>query len=114
MSTTTDRLEFAALLAMELPHLGQYRVAKLAEGLMSLGRSAHRLAEDMCNRDVPNAGDKQDRLYAKAIAMLNEFGARIIKPNFQYDPRGCCLKLLLPSGAYNGFGGREDGWCVPS
>ena len=36
-----------------------------------------------------------------------------IKPNFQGDPRGCCVKLLLPSGKSNSWGGAEDGYCVP-
>ena len=36
-----------------------------------------------------------------------------IKPNFSGDPRGCCVKLLLPSGRYNSWGGAEDGFCVP-
>lgn len=28
------------------------------------------------------------------------------------DPRGYVVKLKLPSGAHNGWGGAEDGWCV--
>jgi hypothetical protein len=31
---------------------------------------------------------------------------------FTYDPRGATVKLRLPSGAANNFGG--DGWCVPT
>lgn len=30
------------------------------------------------------------------------------------DPRGCCVKLLLPSGRWNSMGGAEDGFCVPT
>jgi len=36
-----------------------------------------------------------------------------IVPNFSGDPRGCCVKLLLPSGRWNSGGGEEDGFCVP-
>jgi len=37
-----------------------------------------------------------------------------ITPNYQGDPRGCCVKLLLPSGRWNSWGGKEDGFCVPT
>ncbi len=37
-----------------------------------------------------------------------------IKPNFSYDPRGACVKLLLPSGRWNSWGGKEEGYCVPT
>jgi len=37
-----------------------------------------------------------------------------IKPNFSGDPRGCCVKLLLPSGRWNSWGGKEKGYCVPT
>lgn len=37
-----------------------------------------------------------------------------IKPHFGGDPRGCCVKLILPSGRYNSWGGAEDGFCVPT
>jgi len=37
-----------------------------------------------------------------------------IVPSFQSDPRGCCVKLLLPSGRWNSWGGEEDGFCVPT
>ena len=37
-----------------------------------------------------------------------------IKPNYQGDPRGCCVKLILPSGRWNSWGGKEDGFCVPT
>lgn len=37
-----------------------------------------------------------------------------IKPNHSGDPRGCCVKLILPSGRYNSWGGAEDGFCVPT
>jgi hypothetical protein len=33
-------------------------------------------------------------------------------PIFTYDPRGATVKLHLPSGATNSFGG--EGWCVPT
>lgn len=37
-----------------------------------------------------------------------------ITPNFQGDPRGECVKLMLPSGRYNSWGGAEEGFCVPT
>jgi len=37
-----------------------------------------------------------------------------IKPHFSGDPRGACVKLILPSGRWNSFGGAEEGFCVPT
>lgn len=37
-----------------------------------------------------------------------------IKLNFQGDPRGACVKLILPSGKWNSWGGEESGFCVPT
>lgn len=37
-----------------------------------------------------------------------------IKPIFSGDPRGACVKLILPSGKHNSFGGEEHGYCVPT
>jgi len=44
-------------------------------------------------------------------AACNPWG---IKPKFNGDPRGACVKLILPSGRYNSWGGKEDGYCVPT
>lgn len=37
-----------------------------------------------------------------------------IVPTFSGDPRGACVKLVLPSGRWNSAGGAEDGYCVPT
>jgi hypothetical protein len=37
-----------------------------------------------------------------------------IMPTFSGDPRGACVKLILPSGRYNSCGGAECGFCVPT
>ena len=36
-----------------------------------------------------------------------------IVPKFSAEPRGACVKLLLPSGRYNGAS-EEEGFCVPT
>ena len=36
-----------------------------------------------------------------------------IVPNHGGDPRGCCVKMILPSGRWNSWGGAEEGFCVP-
>lgn len=33
---------------------------------------------------------------------------------FEGDPRGACVKLILPSGRNNSWGGAEEGFCVPT
>jgi hypothetical protein len=68
-------------------------------------------AINLCNREVSAAEQTAaQRAKDRIEAACEPWG---IKPNFGGDPRGCCVKLLLPSGRWNSFGGREVGFCVP-
>ena len=52
--------------------------------------------------------------------MLDEWGATywtydaLSRPISRHDPRGAVVKLILPSGKWNSWGGAEDGYCVPT
>lgn len=55
--------------------------------------------------------ERQEAQAEKRIAEIcAPFG---IVPNFGGDPRGYTVKLKLPSGAYNTWGGSGDGYGVP-
>lgn len=53
---------------------------------------------------------REARVEARMRAILAPFG---IVPTFGGDPRGYTVKLKLPSGAYNTWGGSEEGFGVP-
>ena len=58
--------------------------------------------------DVARVSAKSKRIEYRVVQLLAPFG---IKPIFGGDPRGCVLKLNVPSGKTNGWGG--EGVCVP-
>jgi hypothetical protein len=106
--TATNRLEvleFACLMAREFPEV---KPAQLAE-LMSLAKRHGKLAERECN--VGDVSDKTwERLEAKIRAICEEIGCGV---KLGGDPRGYTVKVIVPSGRYNTWGGAEDGWGVP-
>lgn len=53
---------------------------------------------------------REVKLRDKATALAKRLGLKI---HFNGDPRGAAIKIHTPrTGAYNSFGGAEDGWCV--
>jgi hypothetical protein len=71
-----------------------------------------RLAVEACNRELTDGEKRQDdRCQLRIEAACTPWG---IKPTFNGDPRGNVVKLLLPSGRWNSWGGKEDGYCVPT
>lgn len=83
--------------------------AMLVDRLMMLGRRAQRNAENLCN--VQDYVDKQDSIVKAVQKTLTEAG---VSAKFKVggDPRGYCLKIGLPDGSYNTWGGAEEGWGV--
>jgi len=57
---------------------------------------------------------RDERREAKLRAKAEELAKRIgLSIHFNGDPRGAAIKIHTPrTGAYNSFGGAEDGWCV--
>jgi hypothetical protein len=106
--TATNRLEvleFACLMAREFPNA---RASDL-DLLMRLAKRHGKLAERECN--VGDVSDKTwERLEAKIRAVCAEIGCEV---KLGGDPRGYTVKVIVPSGRYNTWGGAEDGWGVP-
>jgi hypothetical protein len=111
MTDNFNRMEFAARLAIEC-QCKPYVAAAHAETLIRFGRAIQRFNETACNVGLTDAQEKQRERKVEAIRgyLAKEFG-----PGFSVfingDPRGAALKLRVPSGANNDFGG--DGICVP-
>ena len=97
------------------PRKGAHQIADDALTLIRYGRTLHGLAERACNGyhddDEANRDDaKARRLEEKAGKIAAEYGGTV---ETQGDPRGACLRLHLPTGVYNTWGGMEAGYAVP-
>ena len=124
MSYQSDRDEFVGVIVAEVGQPTTTRTdngvnERIAADAVALARlilrnaqTIQRHATDLCNREVTGremtaalrAGDR-------IRAACEPWG---IVPHFNGDPRGACVKLLLPSGRWNSWGGKEDGYCVPT
>lgn len=117
MSHDRDRGEFVEVLRAE----GVPEAVALA--VLRDTQRIHTLSEHQCG-DGTGSGpygeptqaelDRWDRAEDAAAARITErlqpYG---IAANFQGDPRGAVVKLRLPSGRSNDFGG-EGFYCVPT
>jgi hypothetical protein len=120
--TKEDRQEYAAFIALLARKADQgisaRSVARAADDLCRLSRRHARLAEKTCNVAMGDAEqdahqraeDKTEERMNTALSCLNIEGAAL---KFGGDPRGFTVKLLLPSGEYNTWGGAEEGYGVP-
>lgn len=121
-SKTEEIIEFGAVLAREYPHTSPHMIATQATAFIDLARKHHRLAEAACNRELTGAERKAyDEITTQGLpriltrlqgaednAISDEARAAILVSG---DPRGATVKLKLPSGKTNDFGG--EGWCPP-
>ena len=115
MSETSERDQFVSIMTREVPGV---RTADLGE-LMRLARRHGRIAERECNGHQTPSGDwdeaaaKRDeqaseRVEARITAICERIGC---KADFSGDPRGATVKLIVPSGYSDSWGG--VGVCVP-
>lgn len=131
MSNTKDLMEFIAILQSEFSDKNPYHMALAAEQIIRLGRRHHRLAEIHCSRDFqPNEAiqygqdpnnvdeviDESSPLYKRTIEYkLGEVSEEFFDGKLGFklsgDPRGVTVKLVVPSGRTNDFGG--EGIRVP-
>ena len=112
MSKTAELAAYVAALAQ---HFKGYHPDVIAQNALKLRRQATRHAWyclQACNRGLTDAEEAaQDKLEAAMAAHVsaNFSGVRV---EFQHDPRGATVKLILPDGRSNSFAGGY--WCVPT
>lgn len=114
MSAPKDREHFAAHLAREVsPKLMNVeQTTELAQRLMRWASSYKRLRVADCNRELlaselARIGQLEKRIKAEIRALGPGWGVQL-----GGDARGCTVKLKVPSGYGNDWGG--EGWlCVP-
>ena len=111
MSRCSDKLEFVAVLARELPHHTPSVLAELAEKLMRVGAAQGRLALALCN----DAGlDQED--YEIKLGRIRKRLSNLLDPlEIGYttggDARGFTVKLVFKSKRSNTWG--DDGYGIP-
>ena len=113
MATKADDFAlFVAVLAEAQPGKAPHHVVMQAIAYRRLARLLHRFAEADCNGVATPAMAKADaKNDAEAVRLGVEDGFDV---KVAGDPRGYCLKLVLPTGRYNTWGGTEEGWGVPT
>ena len=112
MGMTRDKMEFTAILARECPQISALGVVAIAQKLMRLGATFNRMAVEQCNREWTEADEKKRERIRQRIMMLSDDLGFDKTPRFQNDPRGCTVKLRVPSGRTNDWG--QEGICVPT
>ena len=104
---TSDEVCFVDVLA----RAGVGNPGTLAHELLRRGRSHCRLHEAACNGELTPAQEaREGRIRDEIEALCKPYN---IKPQFGGDPRGNTVKLMLATGEYNTWGGKECGWGVP-
>lgn len=130
-----ERDEFMIILSKELPEMAIHHLGDLGRALMMHRAKLHRLAEAECNGAYPyHGGYRETMIECGACGTWNAFASvsrkgnvcrecrsraavvELLKgtgitPIFGGDPRGCVLKLKMPSGYTNDWG--REGVCVP-
>lgn len=112
MSYQKERAEFVATMALELATSSD-SVTDLVHKICREATIINTHAVNACNRETTQAEDDRAE---KAAARLAELCApHGIKVKTCGDPRGYVVKLLLPrTERYNTWGGKEEGWGVPT
>jgi len=81
--------------------------------IIQIAHTHHHLAEVYCSVELTEKQEarrekREQNIEAEITRLCAPYG---IVPKFQGDPRGCTVKLKLPSGRTNDWG--QEGWCVP-
>lgn len=92
-----------------LPQLHPANVTDVVN-LFSIADRLHKYAEGDCNYGLSEAQRKRvANLETRAVAHASALGVTL---KFNSDPRGYAVKVLLPNGDYNTWGGKEEGWGI--
>ena len=89
-------------------------VNRIADLIMRQGTTYGRLQEDSCNvemndRQLARHEKKEQQVEARVTVLAKQLGC---VPDFQGDPRGHTIKLVVPSGNTDDWG--RTGICVPT
>lgn len=113
MAKQKDREEFIAIMQAEFPDRSTGEVLTMARQFMRYSATSNRLAETICSVDLGPAGNERiaredEANDARIEALAAKWGMKAVLSG---DPRGCTVKLQVPSGRTNDWG--QEGICVP-
>ena len=99
-----------------LPSIGQTpAIVATCSLLCRAARTYGRLQVTACNRELTERERKRDESAAERInelvLQLPLVDGQFIKADLNGDPRGATVKLILPDGRFDDWGG--EGICVP-
>ena len=105
--------EFVAKLQKHFTLRGlNYHAEKSARELVLLTARYDRLQETACNRNLSFEEIEKERRIEEQFARLSR--AYELPFKFGGDPRGYTVKCFLADGSYNTWGGKEEGYGIPS
>jgi hypothetical protein len=107
MTKTRDLAEFYAAMGQEYP--GVSGLAAILEELVRLSKRHAKLQERACNEEMPEDYAVDAKCEARIRKLCEQLPGCV--PVFSGDPRGVTVKLKVPSGRTNDWGG--TGICVP-
>lgn len=84
---------------------------KEAAELIRLAATHQRLRVESCNRELTEREEKRLENTRKKITDIS--AACNCEARCGGDPRGYTVKLVMPHGAYNTWGGEEEGYGIP-
>lgn len=114
MSYTTEREAFIARIAREAT-CNYFDAIPHARAILRDATTHHRYAEAECSEEMTDARAAWvERRSAACEHRITERCAALgfPAPMFSGDPRGCTVKIRLPSGYSDSWGG--EGFCVPT
>lgn len=85
---------------------------ELARLILRNAATLQRLAEAACERELTGRELVQEGRCQRRI--LDACTPWDIRATVGGDPRGAVVKLILPNGEWNSWGGPESGYCVPT
>lgn len=114
MSRAKDREQFVMTMVKAFPK-DAHRALRVAGLLMRHAKTHGRIQERWCSEEMSESLTRRVERREKQIEALITRHAESLgcKVHFDGDPRGYTVKLFLPTGDWNTWGGKESGYGVP-
>ena len=111
-SLKRERELFVGHVVRSLPNHSVHVAVDLARELMRLAGIVDRYAVNLCNGETTEREKQRAERTAKKMGeLIYPFGWPV---TIGGDPRGYVVKIKFPSGAYNTWGGSQEGYGVPT
>lgn len=109
-----EQMEFMGILAQEFPKMKIEWLLDACQKILRVAQRHQNLATEYCNRDLTEREIKEyeDGCEEILIKIRDEYFDGKLGWVLSGDPRGCTVKLTVPSGRTNDWG--REGICVPT